>query len=72
MTGKLNHIKTDAEFQPHLTNAGSKLVVADFFATWYVYMGDNIIFEGSLFTNTEYEVYDHSRNQLETTGTPIR
>lgn len=34
MAGNVRVIATDAEFDPELTNAGTKLVVVDFFATW--------------------------------------
>ncbi|KAH3873149.1 thioredoxin-like protein 1 [Dreissena polymorpha] len=34
MANNVRVIATDAEFDPELTNAGTKLVVVDFFATW--------------------------------------
>ena len=34
MSGVVKHIENDQQFQPELTNAGSKLVVVDFYATW--------------------------------------
>ena len=34
MAGNIREINDDSEFQPELTNAGTKLVVVDFFATW--------------------------------------
>lgn len=34
MAGHLKMIASDAEFDPELTNAGTKLVVVDFYATW--------------------------------------
>lgn len=34
MAGNIKEINDDAEFQLELTNAGTKLVVVDFFATW--------------------------------------
>ncbi|ELT98129.1 hypothetical protein CAPTEDRAFT_160246 [Capitella teleta] len=34
MAGAVKVIPNDAQFQPELTNAGSKLVVVDFFAEW--------------------------------------
>ena len=33
------NIETDAEFQPELVAADTKLVVVDFYATWYVKLG---------------------------------
>jgi len=30
----VHHVHNNTEFQEHLTNAGGKLVVIDFFATW--------------------------------------
>ena len=38
MAGNFKEINDDSEFQLELTNAGTKLVVVDFFATWYVKM----------------------------------
>ena len=35
MAGNFKEINEDSEFQLELTNAGTKLVVVDFFATWY-------------------------------------
>lgn len=35
MSGKVIVVPTDAEFSQHLKNAGNKLVVVDFFASWY-------------------------------------
>lgn len=34
MAGNVRVIANDSEFDPELTNAGTKLVVVDFFATW--------------------------------------
>ncbi|XP_045183717.2 thioredoxin-like protein 1 isoform X2 [Mercenaria mercenaria] len=34
MTGQIRTVETDADFDVELTNAGTKLVVVDFFATW--------------------------------------
>ncbi|KAK3095560.1 hypothetical protein FSP39_016107 [Pinctada imbricata] len=34
MTGTVRVVGDDAQFQPELANAGTKLVVVDFFATW--------------------------------------
>ena len=34
MSGGVKQIENDQQFQPELANAGSKLVVVDFFATW--------------------------------------
>ena len=33
--GNVNILTDDSQFQPELKNAGSKLVVVDFHATWY-------------------------------------
>ncbi len=33
--GGIIHIENDAHFQQELDKAGEKLVVVDFFATWY-------------------------------------
>ncbi len=35
MESNYKEIEKDQDFQVELNNAGSKLVVADFFATWY-------------------------------------
>ena len=37
MANNVKVIATDAEFDPELTNAGTKLVVVDFYATWYCF-----------------------------------
>ena len=34
MAGNVRVIANDSEFDPEQTNAGTKLVVVDFFATW--------------------------------------
>ncbi|XP_062607510.1 thioredoxin-like protein 1 [Saccostrea cucullata] len=34
MTGTVRMVTEDSQFQPELTNAGTKLVVVDFYATW--------------------------------------
>jgi len=34
MAANFRIVAVDSAFQPELTNAGSKLVVVDFFATW--------------------------------------
>ena len=34
MSNRPKEIEEDSQFQPELTNAGAKLVVVDFYATW--------------------------------------
>lgn len=34
MTGTVRMVTEDSQFQPELANAGTKLVVVDYYATW--------------------------------------
>ena len=45
MASRIKQLQTDADFPTELNNAGSKLVVVDFFATWYVSAGTEFSFD---------------------------